>query len=227
MIYQPLSKFTISRDQKVAPGATITAEGQALVRAQAAPWNGVQPSTSANTTDIFVGVSTMFLSAAPVVETFTTKVETVVVPDNQQIVLARPPIAGQYSVYDVTDDAAVTGLTLTGNVLSGAGLVSQNTVDITYKYELSATEVTDLYGNQQPGGYVGNIVGQVGVVSSGTVFTNQFDNSKNWRAATAVKLGDNGQFTDQSGTGATLTNVVIVGVPNQDYPYLQLQINAV
>lgn len=227
MIYQPLSKFTVSGDKTVAPGATITAEGMALVRSQAAPYNGVQPSTSANTTDIFVGVSTMFLSAAPVVEAYATKVEVIVVPQNQQLVLSRSPVAGQFSVYDDTASRIVTGLTLTNNVISGSGLVAQHTVFVTYRYELSATEVRALYGDQQPGGYVGNIVGQVGVVSTGTIYTNQFDASKNWRAATAVKLGDNGQFTDQSGTGATLTNVVIVGIPNQDYPYLQLQINAV
>lgn len=227
MIYQPLSKFTVSGDKKVAPGATITAEGMALVRSQAAPYLGVQPSTSANTTDIFVGVSTMFLSAAPVIETYATKVETVVVPLNQQIVLGRAPVAGQYNVYDVTASAAVTGLTLTGNVLSGAGLIANDTVEVTYRYEMSATEVKAKYGDQQPGGYVGAIVGQVGVVSTGTIYTDQFDASKNWRAATAVKLGDNGQFTDQSGTGAELTNVVIVGIPSEDYPFLQLQMNAV
>lgn len=227
MIYQPLSKFTNSGDKKVAPGAVIVAEGQALVRAQAAQAEGVLPSTGANTTDIFVGVSTMFLSAAPVIETYTSRVESVVVPQNQQIVLGRAPIAGQYNVYDVTADAAVTGLTLTDNVLSGAGLIAGNTVEVTYRYEMSATEVRAKYGDIQPGGYVGNQVGQVGVVAGGVVYTDQFDNSRNWRAATAVKLGNNGQFDTQDGTGATLDNVVIISLPSQDYPFLGLQINAV
>ena len=73
MLYLPLSKFPDSAETIVAPGATIAAEGAALVRAAGKPSAGV--TLSAGTAgEIFAGFSIAGTSAAPFTIAYKTKV---------------------------------------------------------------------------------------------------------------------------------------------------------
>jgi hypothetical protein len=228
MIYGPLSKYPDSAEAAVAPGVVIFAEGLALVRAVGAQSAGVLPSTG-TAADVFAGFSLAGTSAAPFAEGYMNKVETFVVPATGGVSLQFAPVAGQVFVFDTTAGAAValgTGLALTGQNLAGTGLVAGDEVTVTYKYPLSVVQARALFGDPQPGGYSGAYIGQIGLIKRGLIYTSEFDSSKNWAAATGIKLAAGGQLTDQSGTGNALAMAAIVALPGSDVPFLGIEFAA-
>jgi hypothetical protein len=227
MIYLPLSKIHDSKETKVAAGASITAEGQALVRAAGATASGVTPSQGISG-EIFAGFSFAGLSAAPLPLSYATKVEKFVVPSSGTVQLAFAPQAGQVLIYDVTTGADVTitgGVTVVG--LNVNGLTSGDTVNITYKYPLSVVQARALQGDVQPGGYAGSYVGQVGLITRGAIFIDQFDASKDWSnvAKDAIVLGAGGILT-QGGSGVPLTGAYVIAIPSQEVPFLGFEFSA-
>jgi hypothetical protein len=157
-------------------------------------------------------------------EGFTNKQETFVVPATGNVTLQFAPVPNQTFVFDVTTNSAVASPVVTGKVVSG--LTAGDQVVVTYKYALSVVQARSLQGDVQPGGYSGAYIGQIGLLKRGMIYTSEFDASKNWAAATAVKLAAGGQLTDQTGSG----NVVpcqIIAVPNAEVTYLGLEFSAV
>lgn len=218
MIYFPLTRLVDSSEAAVAPTANITAEGQALVKAA----TGVAPSLGTSA-DVFAGFAVMGVSAAPVAALYGTKVESALVPGNGVVTLGQTPVSGQLAVFDNTDGAAVASPTVSGKTVTG--LTAGNTVTVTYKYALTTLQSRALQGDTQPGGYAGSYVGQVGLAKRGVIYTDQFDASVNWAAATGIKLMANGQITNQAGTGVAIDGYV-VAVPNQEVPYLGIEFSA-
>lgn len=226
MLEMSLTRAPISYEAAVVAGETIVAEGLALVRTNTAQSAGVLPSTGA-ASDVFVGFSIAATSAAAFPMQYATKVEEFVAPVSGTVELGRAPVSGQAFLWNITTGAAVTigggggNASLTGKTLGN--LVSTNAYRITYRFALTVVEARSIQGDVQPGGYAGDYVGQIGVLSNGLVYTSEFDAGKNWAAATSVKLSANGQVTDQSGSGVTIP-VHIVAVPSVDYPYLGLRV---
>ena len=226
MLLMELTRAPISYEAAVAPGNTIVAEGLALVRTNTAQSAGVLPSTGGSS-DVFVGFSIAGTSAAPFPLQYATKVEEFVAPVSGAVELGRAPVSGQAFLWNVTTAAAVTiggggsNATLSGRALGN--LTSGNVYRITYRFSLTVTEARSIQGDIQPGGYIGDYVGQIGVLANGIVYTSEFDASKNWAAATGVKLSANGQVTDQSGAG-NLIPAQIVAAPGVDYPFLGLRV---
>ena len=218
MIYFPLTRLVDSSEAAVAPTANITAEGQALVKAA----TGVAPSLGTSA-DVFAGFAVMGVSAAPVAALYGTKVESALVPGNGVVTLGQTPVSGQLAVFDNTAGAAVASPTVSGKTVTG--LTAGNTVTVTYKYALTTLQSRALQGDTQPGGYAGSYVGQVGLAKRGVIYTDQFDASVNWAAATGIKLMANGQITNQAGTGVAIDGYV-VAVPNQEVPYLGIEFSA-
>lgn len=223
MIYGPFSKYLDSSEARVAPGAVIDAEGMVLVRQAGAQAAGVMPATGV-ATELFAGFSIAGTSAAPFAEGFTNKQETFLVPANGKVTLQFAPVPAQFFVFDNDTNAAVAGATLAGAVISG--LPAGDQVTVTYKYPLSVVQARALYGDVQPGGYSGAYLQQIGLLKRGVVYTDQFDASKNWAAATGVKAAAGGQVTDQSGAGIALP-AQIVGLPSAETAYLGLEFSAV
>jgi len=229
--YLPFTKVADSTEMIVAPGANIYAEGQALVVTQGATANGVMPATG-TASDIFVGFAFAGTSALPFPEAYYNKVEQFTVPATGVVTTSLTPIAGQVFVFDNTTGAPATAPVVSGMNISG--LVAGDEVTVTYKYALSVIQETALYGNVQPGGYVGAYVGQIGVITRGVIWTTEFDASQNWLAAgTGGKvpcLAANGQVTLAiPGTGAApiaIPNCYVSGVPGQMQPFLGLTFSA-
>lgn len=221
MISRPLTRVVNSAEMNTAPGAVILSEGQALVRTNGATSAGVLPATGTSN-DVFMGFAFAGTSAYPFPESYTNKVETFVVPTGGSVTLSQTPISGQVFAFDTTSNTAPT-ITVTGKTVSG--LTAGDTVVVTYKYAMTVVQAQALFGNVQPGGYSGAYVGQIGVITRGVVYTSEFDASKNWAAATAIKLAANGQLTDQSGSGVAIQGVVIAA-PSESYPYLGIDFSA-
>lgn len=225
-LYFPNARGPISGEFATAPGVMFLSEGQALVRTSTDQAAGVLPSTGA-ATDIFVGFSIASTVGAAFPEPYSNAVESYIVPDNGNVVLQRVPVTGQVGIYDETAGAPVAiggsgGVAVTGAVISG--LTPGNQVTVTYKWALSVLDRVSMFGNEQPGGYVGAIVDQIGYISTGQVYTSEFDSSVNWRNATAVKLAANGQVTDQNGSGVEIPGATIIHVPGVQVPYLGISL---
>jgi len=222
MLYLPLSKNSDSTEMNVAPGAVILAEGQALVRTNGDQSAGVMPSTG-TATDVFQGFSFAGTSAAPFPEMYYNKVEIFIVPATGAVQLSLLPIAGQVAVFDNTANAPVPNPTVAGQQVTG--LTAGNQVTVTYKYVMNIIQQRALMGDVQPGGYSGAYIGQIGVITRGPVYTSEFDASVNWATVTEIKLAANGQLTDQSGTGISISGSVIA-VPGQEIPFLGIMFSA-
>ncbi len=224
MIYGPFSKYVDSADVAVAPGAIIDAEGMALVRLNGAQSQGVLPSTG-TANDLFAGFSIAGTSAAPFAEGYAVKVESHLQVDaGGSVTLQFAPVPNSTFVLDEDTGLPVASPVITGKVVSG--LTVGDYVTVTYKYALSVIQARALYGDTQPGGYSGAYIGQVGLIKRGQIYTTEFDSSKNWAAATAVKLAAGGQLTDQSGSGLAIT-AQIIALPGVEVPYLGLEFSAV
>lgn len=218
MIYFPLTKIVDSAEAVAAPTANITAEGQALIKVL----GGVTPATGA-AAEVFAGFAVLGVSAAPLPTLYATKVESFVVPGSGIVRLAQTPVAGQLAVFDVTAAAAVATPTVAGQTVTG--LTAGNTVSVTYKYSTTVVQSRALQGDVQPGGYAGAYVGQVGLAKRGLIYTDQFDASINWAAATGLKLAASGQITSEAGSGVAIDGY-IVSLPNQEVPFLGIEFSA-
>lgn len=227
-MYLPFGKFEQSTEMLQAPGAHFSAEGQAVVRQAGATSVGVVPSTG-QASDIFCGFAIAGTSALPFPEPTYTKVENFLVPATGSITLSMTPSSNaDVGVYDLTTSSAVASPTVNGAKVRG--LTAGDQVQVTYKYDLTAVTRRALFGDVQPGGYVGDTVGQIGVVTRGTVYTDQFDHSLDWtQAGSADKkhtlaVAANGQVTmvDKSTTVQpnAVINGYVVSLPTQDVPFL-------
>ena len=224
-LYLPFTKLADSYEAVAAPGAVFTAEGQALVRTAGASAQGVLPSTG-TANDIFAGFAIAGTSALPFPESYYNKVEQFVANSSGAITLSLTPVSGQVFILDNTTGAPATGYTVTGTQVTG--LTAGDTVTVTYKYALTVVQERVLFGDIQPGGYVGAYVGQIGVASRGAIYISEFDASANWAAATGIYLAANGQVTDQVHKGASAVQIPVnvIAVPGQDQPYLGIHFSA-
>lgn len=222
-IYYPKTFDITMSEEPLQPGVTLTSDGQALVGAVVDGAYGVAPSAGV-AGEVFVGFLKAQTSAAPFVQTYKTKVEQVTLPANATYTLARTPIGGTLAVYDETTAAAIASanytLTDATVVVTGKG---GDVVTFTYEYDLSVAEARSIFGDVQPGGYIGQSTGQCGVMKAGVLYTDNFDTSVNWREATTIKTGADGKLV-ASGNGATL-RAVVVSIPSSINPFLGIRFN--
>ena len=225
MIYGPLSAHVLSTELPLAVGATLSADGQALVVSNANGVFGVAPSAGA-AGEVFVGFVNAQTSAAPFLETTAVKIDEGVSSAGASFTTTFTPLAGTLIVQNPATGATIPagGWVLTGNVLTVLGVGTP--VRVTYQYALTVAQAVALMGNQVPSGYAGSLLGSVGVSQRGTIYTNQFDSSKNWSTATGIKLAANGKVTDQTGSGVLITGAYVKSFPSLDYPYLGIEFSA-
>jgi hypothetical protein len=225
MIYGPLSYHIRSTEFPLAAGATLAADGQALVVSNAGGVFGVAPSAGAGG-EIFAGFVTAQTSAAPFLEQSAVKVDTVVTSSGGTATATFTPLAGTLGVYNTATGAAIaSGGWVLGSGGSITALPASTQVTLVYTYALTVAQAVALMGNQVPSGYAGSLLGSVGCSQRGRIYTNQFDTSVNWQAATGIKLAANGKVTNQAGSGTSI-NGFVTAYPTGDYPYLGIEFDA-
>lgn len=223
MLYFPNGRVAISQELPVDASSQVNAEGLALVAATIGGVFGAKASTGA-AGEKFLGVS---VSQQMTIASLA-RADEAVVPAGLTITLSRTPSAGTLSVYNTTTGAVVPvgagGWTLAGRVVTFAGgAVAGQEVTAYYKFAPTTTESRSIQGDIFPGGAAGYVVGQVGVLSNGTLYTTEFDTTVNWNATNpTVTLGANGQFTI-GGTG-TAIQAVVVQAPTAASPFLGLKL---
>ena len=216
MLYFPNGRPILSSELPIASGASIAAEGQALVGSTVNSVFGVAPSAGTGTEN-FLGLAV----SQQIALTSFPKVQEFVQPNTDLITLSRTPSASTLAVYNVTTNTLLTittHYTVSGAVVTMNSAFRGNTIRFIYKFAPSAVEARAISGDVYPGGAAGTSIGQVGIFMKGTVFTTEFDSTKDWTQTVTVKTGANGQLT-QGGSGVTVP-CVIVSVPSTTNPYL-------
>lgn len=216
-------------ERPLASGASIDAEGQALIAVYTAGVFGVKPSAGA-AGEKFVGVSL----SRPIVPGFAPVIERVVVPVGGVVPLRAAPVSSTARVVDAANNAAYTIVggapaAATEAQVSGSTIVLQagqagKTVLVTYLRALTVAQAVMLQGNSDIGGPAGAYWGQVGIITRGDVFTDQFDTTVDWTAPTDLKLGANGKFT--LGGGGVAVPGHVISAPAEGAAFLGLHINA-
>lgn len=225
MIYSPLSFFTRSAEKKLASGAALTSLGQALVYKLENGRQVVDLSAGA-AGEVFAGFANAQTSATPVAPTSAVKVETLVVPATGIVTVSKAVLAGTVVATNVATGAVVAIVTAVGTAVDLAIASAGLTVKVVYRYSLSAAEARSLVGDVQPGGYSGDSYGLIGVAQQGVIYTDAFDSSKNFAAATAIKLDAGGVLSNQTGAGVAI-QAVVVQAPTTDYPFLGVQFTSI
>jgi hypothetical protein len=224
------SRIEGSIERPVAAGASITAEGAALVADYTSGVFGVKMSTGA-AGEKFVGVSV----ARVIPATQAAKIETLTVAANT-VTLAKTPVNGTirvvpaggaaYTVQAGAPAAAGQVQNVNGSktLTFNTGTENAKVVTVTYLYNLSAVEAVALQGNAEAGGTAAAYLGQIGCITKGDVYTDQFDTLVDWSSPANCTLGANGKFTI-GGTGVAVPGYVI-SAPADGAAYLGLHINA-
>lgn len=224
MFYMPKTSLFDSEEGVLSKGAVITAEGQALV----AVADGLKPSEGVEG-EHFAGFVCQRVSATPFLEDFYVRVEELTVATAGAVVLAREPLSAQVvGLVNIATGEAIDGdTTVEGAVVKNANLTEGLQVRITYKYAMTVVEAKSKMGDIQPGGPSGALVGQVGFVSRGTVFTNFFDTTVDWKKAKKIQLAANGMITADKGNGVVIDAFVVAdGYPSAMYPFLGIKFSA-
>ena len=224
MFYMPKTSLFDAEEGVLSKNAAIIAEGQALVAAN----DGLKPAEGTES-EIFAGFACQRVSAAPFLENFYVRVEELTVATAGSLVLQREPLSQDVvGLFDRDKGAAVDGdVTVSGKVVSCEALKEGMNVRVTYRYAMSVVEAKSIMGDLQPGGPSGAMVGQIGFISRGVVYTNWFDPAVDWSKATAIKLAANGMITDQSGSGVAIKGYVLAdGIPSAMYPFLGIKFSA-
>lgn len=224
MFYMPKTSLFDAEEGVLSKNAAITAEGQALV----ATADGLKPSEG-TAGEIFAGFACQRVSATPFLEDYYVRVEELTVATAGSLVLQREPLSQDVvGLYNLDTGAAVEGdVTVSGKTISCDALTEGMNVRVTYRYAMSVVEAKSIMGDLQPGGPSGAMVGQIGFISRGVVFTNWFDPAVDWTKATGIKLAANGMITDQNGSGVAIKAYVLAdGIPSAMYPFLGIKFSA-
>jgi hypothetical protein len=224
MIYSPLSSFTRSTDMPQAAGAILSENGQALVHVIVDGKSGVTPSTGA-AAEKFAGFANMQTSAAPVMPTSLVRVEDLIVPVSGKFLVAKAPMAGTTSVFLVEDNTVIAVVAVVANEVDVGVANAGKFVRCVYRSPATVAEARARVGDIQPGGYVGNIVGQVGVAQQGVIYTSVFDTEADWASATAITLGAGGVL-EADGAGEPI-QATLVALPSPDYPFLGIRFDSI
>ena len=144
------------------------------------------------------------------------------------VVLPRPPFSNAVvGLVNADSGEAIAGdTTVSGKTVSNTNLTEGLNVRVVYKYAMSVVEAKSRLGDIQPGGPAGAVVGQIGFISRGTVYTNCFDTAVDWTKATSIKLGANGIVTSGDDKEGTEIKGYVVAQPTAMYPFLGIKFSA-
>jgi hypothetical protein len=228
MLRFELSKISDSMEKPVAAGATVTAEGQALV---AVAGGGVKPATGA-AGEIFAGIA----MAQQITPLALPKVERLIVAADNTVTLAGTPLASTLRVVRTDTGAALvagtpgtnaTDYSISGTVVTVNSALVGKTVEVAYRFAPTTLQVKAIQGDIPPGGAAALLLNSVGVVIKGDVVTTEFDTTADWStvsASTPIKLAANGLFTI-GGSGATVAGAYVTQLPSAESPFLGIHIN--
>lgn len=231
------SRYEKNQEFPLLSTVTINAEGLALQKVTENGIGKVRP-TNGVANSIFMGFSFGYRFPAPATAV---KTEAVVVSSAGVATLSRTPTA-------VADMIVIKGTSYTGTALANVasaptvaqwklnGSTVETHVDnagatlfVVYRYALTVLESQLMFGDAYPGPQGPNVIGSIGVVQTGIIYTDAFDTSVNWAAMdaedTPIIGGANGRLTN-TGAGCSLRGfATVISVPSAGDPWLGIELD--
>lgn len=232
MLLFSASRIENSVERPVAAGQVISAEGAALMSAYSSGVFGARLSAGAST-DKFLGVSinrTISQTQEPVMEQLTVASGTVTLKAAAVVGSLRVVPAGG-SAYTVATGAP-SGATEAQHTSGAPSTVTfystgenGKVVTVTYLTDRTVAQQIMSQGNQDAGGPAGLYLGQIGIITKGDIYTDQFVTTVDWAATPLdLRLGASGKFT--IGGSGSLVPGYILQIPTVTSPVLGIHINA-
>lgn len=226
-------RSSVSRN--TASTTVVFAEGSALV-ADISITNGVKLATG-TAGEVFSGVAITVQSTPSQLPYY----EEVVADSSGAFELTNSPITGSIGVKNLT-----TGVTFTvaaAATAQGSLTASQvaqtatgaktfvvpvaragDTFSVGYQFVPTVAAVHWFQGDALPGTNIGAQLATVGVITSGDIYTSQFDTASDWSAAVGVKLAAGGLFTASTAAADSIPGTRLLELPSSGSPFLGLSI---
>jgi len=216
----------VSHNFNMAPGATVHAEGMAMVRELINGEEVVKPSEG-EADEVFAGFTYG--------EVFTPNVLSYVgqvTVSGGKALLPEGVIASQLLLKDGATELAVGDpATTAGKYSIAANLVTFHAdqegkvIDVVCRRNITTEELlSGGYPVQLTTASATDQIGVVGIIERGTVYTDMFDAAVDWTSASEVRLAAGGLFTDQTGAANAITGMQVVHVPTAEQPFLGLRL---
>ena len=206
-----------SYEYPIAPDAKLVAAGCVLVNGSVA--GTVAPSTGADG-EHFVSFSAsrqMTLFSVTVTENFE-------VPATSKVVLTHTPEPG--TIFS----PAKAGLTATDKTVDVGTDLAGTIIAISYRFVPTTIEARFLQGDGPAGGAASIQIGTVTTVTAGTIFTSEYDTTKNWAdvKGKVIGAGADGRVTvgDAADIKCPIPNARVVAVPSSGAAELGLYFSA-
>jgi len=222
------TKIFKSQEFPVVDGHSIVAEGLSLIQVFEDDIEKVDLSAG-GAAEVFMGVSygEVFTPATKVA------CELLTLPAALTLTLLHAPISNtEIFAYDTVSPLALTignpinageysvvGTLLTFNVARLA-----HAIYVCYRYVPTAEELVASDSVRITSFSASDYLGKTGVIQKGEVYTDKFDVTSDWIAATTVETGTGGYFDVGGGVGTLISNVVITHVASPDFPMLGLRL---
>lgn len=215
-----------SVNRPIVAGQSVSVEGAALISVASSGVYGVQLSTGVSG-EVFAGVSiahTMSQSSLPILDEFT-------IPSASPytVTLSNTPTGGTIRVVASTTGVIAAGssgtpgqYSLSGTTMTFNAAQAGQTVKIAYRYAPTVAQLQYLQGDAYPGQNGPALLGQIGVLLNGDIYTTEYDTTKDWTANPDVTLAAGGLFS--TGGVVTLAGVNVIEAPSQTNPFLGLSI---
>lgn len=219
--------------RKVTAGQTVKEEGLTLISTLE---SGVETAgLSTGNAGLVVG----FSSDNSVIPTEKVEIEKVVIPATGTLAVTLLPniVTGSVRVHNDTDNADWTegtvadaatkyALNVTNGILTVGLLGAGDSFTVTYRRKLSNTESQALYGDVRPGLDFNQKNGEVSVMKGqGEIYTDRWDSSADWSAATEAFAGANGMLIPAAGAGSAPKAGRIVSKPTASDPFIGIAFN--
>ena len=221
MLHFNQSRIKHSTAYPIATGEEVTAEGKALVAVYENNLLTVKESAG-DVGEKFVGVSfsnILPIPTLPVIKTITAVGTTVT--------LAYDPIPSSVQVVGLTVGDPATNAdeySISGRVITVHASLTNTNVVVQYQRSPTVQEAQSIQGDLEPGLGTSSVIGEINAITSGEVFTTEFDTAETWDSgSTTLKLSAGGLFSS-TGIGTEI-DALVTQIPSESSPVLGFRYN--
>lgn len=228
------TRYFLTKEVPVAPGHSVTVEGAVLKQIRT---NGLENAalTEGTGSEVIIGFSenNNLVIGQEIVT------ETVVVPASGIVSLKNANVVDSTVwAYNATDAAALAPIpsgnpttsqfllsAVQGQVTLNTGLAGK-TVQFRYKYNMTAIQQEMKYGGRPVNMRSNTDVGTITVIRGfGEIYTDQYDTTVDFSAATALYATANGIITTTASGNTVIPGARVVSVPSASDSFLGLTFN--